>query len=100
MDKTKSKQKIVRSVAALGGALLAAASAQGQPLASAIFGDYSSTVYLTPILGGLIADRWLGRRITLILGGLIMALGGGLSMTARASARRSAAQPVGALVAA
>ena len=35
MDKTKSKQKIVRSVAALGGALLAAASAQGQPLASA-----------------------------------------------------------------
>ena len=48
---------------------------EGQPLASAIFGDYSSTVYLTPILGGLIADRWLGRRITLILGGLIMALG-------------------------
>jgi len=47
----------------------------GQPLASAIFGDYSSTVYLTPILGGLIADRWLGRRITLILGGVIMALG-------------------------
>ncbi|MBA4307518.1 MAG: alpha-glucosidase [Sphingopyxis sp.] len=35
MDKKKSKQKIVRSVAALGGALLAAASAQGQPLASA-----------------------------------------------------------------
>jgi cytochrome c-type biogenesis protein CcmF len=33
-------------------------------------------------------------------GGLIMALGGGLSMTARASARRSAAEPVGALVAA
>ncbi len=48
---------------------------EGQPLASAIFGDYSSTVYLTPILGGLIADRWLGRRITMILGGLIMALG-------------------------
>ena len=48
---------------------------EGQPLASAIFGDYSSTVYLTPILGGLIADRWLGRRITLILGGLVMALG-------------------------
>lgn len=48
---------------------------EGQPLASAIFGDYSSTVYLTPILGGLIADRWLGRRIAMILGGLIMALG-------------------------
>ncbi len=48
---------------------------EGQPLASAIFGDYTSLVYLTPILGGLIADRWLGRRATLILGGAVMALG-------------------------
>lgn len=47
----------------------------GQPLASRIFGDYTSLVYLTPIAGGFIADRWLGRRATLILGGLIMALG-------------------------
>lgn len=47
----------------------------GQPLASKIFGDYTSLVYLTPIVGGLIADRWLGRRSTLILGGLFMALG-------------------------
>ena len=47
----------------------------GQPLASAIFGDYTALVYLTPIAGGLIADRWLGRRTTLILGGVIMALG-------------------------
>ncbi len=48
---------------------------QGQPLASAIFGDYTAFVYLTPIFGGLIADRWLGRRTTLILGALVMALG-------------------------
>ena len=47
----------------------------GQPLASAIFGDYTALVYLTPILGGVIADRWLGRRTTLVLGGLVMALG-------------------------
>ncbi len=47
----------------------------GQPFASKIFGDYTSLVYLTPILGGLIADRWLGRRTTLILGGLFMAAG-------------------------
>jgi POT family proton-dependent oligopeptide transporter len=47
----------------------------GQPLASKIFGDYSSTVYLTPILGGLIADRFLGRRATLVAGGVIMAIG-------------------------
>jgi POT family proton-dependent oligopeptide transporter len=48
---------------------------QGQQLASSIFGDYTALVYLTPIAGGIIADRWLGRRATLILGGLIMALG-------------------------
>ena len=51
------------------------AGLEGQPLASAIFGDYTALVYLTPILGGLVADRWLGRRATLILGGLVMALG-------------------------
>jgi POT family proton-dependent oligopeptide transporter len=48
---------------------------EGQPLASAIFGDYTALVYLTPILGGIVADRWLGRRLTLILGGLTMSLG-------------------------
>ena len=48
---------------------------EGQPLASALFGDYTALVYLTPILGGIVADRWLGRRTTLILGGLVMALG-------------------------
>ena len=32
-----------------------------QPLASTIFGLYTGLVYLTPIAGGLIADRWLGR---------------------------------------
>lgn len=49
--------------------------ATGQPLASAIYGDYSSLVYLTPILGGLLADKWLGRRATLVAGGAVMALG-------------------------
>ena len=49
--------------------------AEGQPLASAIFGDYSSLVYLTPILGGLLADRWLGRRTALVLGGIVMSIG-------------------------
>jgi POT family proton-dependent oligopeptide transporter len=47
----------------------------GQPLASAIFGTYTSLVYLTPIFGGLLADRWLGRRRTITLGALTMALG-------------------------
>jgi len=48
---------------------------EGQPLASAIFGDYTSLVYLTPILGGIVADRWLGRRAALIAGGVVMSLG-------------------------
>ena len=40
-----------------------------QPLASAIFGHYTSLVYLTPIAGGLIADRWLGRTRTITFAG-------------------------------
>ncbi len=48
---------------------------QGQPLASAIFGDYSSLVYLTPIAGGLLADRFFGRRATLLAGAVVMAIG-------------------------
>src|SRR4051794_27562863 len=47
----------------------------GQPLASAIFGTYTALVYLTPIAGGIIADKWLGRNRTLILGGILMAIG-------------------------
>lgn len=44
-------------------------------LASAIYGFYSSTVYLTPMLGGLLADWVLGRTATVILGACLMALG-------------------------
>ena len=47
----------------------------GQPLASAIFGTYTASVYLTPIFGGFLADRLLGRRLTVLLGGLTMAAG-------------------------
>ena len=49
--------------------------ADGQPLASAIFGTYAAGVYLTPILGGLVADRLLGKRRTVLLGAITMALG-------------------------
>lgn len=47
----------------------------GQPLASAITGGYFALVYLTPIAGGFIADRWLGKRRTVLLGALTMAAG-------------------------
>ena len=46
-----------------------------QALASAIFGLYAGFVYLTPIGGGFIADRFLGRTRTVALGASLMALG-------------------------
>jgi POT family proton-dependent oligopeptide transporter len=46
-----------------------------QPLASQIYGFYTGLVYLTPILGGLLADRVLGQRRTVILGASLMAIG-------------------------
>src|SRR5690242_17422854 len=46
-----------------------------QPLSSAIYGGYTALVYLTPFFGGMIADRWLGQRYSVIVGGVIMAIG-------------------------
>jgi proton-dependent oligopeptide transporter, POT family len=46
-----------------------------QQKASWIYGLYAATVYLTPVLGGIIADRWIGRRRAVIIGGLIMMIG-------------------------
>lgn len=46
-----------------------------QQLASIVFGLYAGLVYLTPLLGGLVADRWLGRTRTITLGAALMALG-------------------------
>ena len=46
-----------------------------QPFASQIYGFYTGLVYLTPIFGGLIADRVLGQRRTVIIGATLMAVG-------------------------
>ncbi len=43
--------------------------------AAGVVGTYIALVYLTPFIGGLIADRLLGCRRTVIIGGAIMALG-------------------------
>ena len=40
-----------------------------QPLASQIYGLYTAFVYFTPLFGGLIADRLLGFRKTIAIGG-------------------------------
>ncbi|MGA9581031.1 MAG: peptide MFS transporter [Allosphingosinicella sp.] len=47
----------------------------GQPLASAIVGTYFASVYLTPILGGFIADRLIGKRRAVLAGAVVMSLG-------------------------
>lgn len=46
-----------------------------QQLASAVFGLYAGLVYLTPLFGGLLADRLLGRTKTVVIGASLMALG-------------------------
>src|SRR3984893_6466186 len=46
-----------------------------QPLSSQIWGFYTALVYFTPIFGGLLADRVLGQRRTVIVGAVLMALG-------------------------
>jgi proton-dependent oligopeptide transporter, POT family len=47
----------------------------GQEKASLIYGAYTATSFFTPIFGGIIADRWLGNRRAVIIGGTIMAAG-------------------------
>ena len=43
--------------------------------ASLIYGGFLGLCYLTPMLGGFVADRFLGNRYCIMLGGLLMAIG-------------------------
>ena len=43
--------------------------------AYAIYGSYTALVYTTPFIGGVLADRFIGARRSVILGGLLMAFG-------------------------
>ena len=58
-----------RGIEAVTGPLSTAA------LASQVFGLYAGFVYLTPLLGGLLADRWLDRTLTVTIGAVLMAFG-------------------------
>ncbi len=44
-------------------------------LGSEIYGSYTGLVYLTPLLGGYMADRYWGNRKSIIIGGILMAIG-------------------------
>jgi len=46
-----------------------------QALASQLFGLYAGFVYFTPLLGGIVADRWLGQRNAVVIGALCMFAG-------------------------
>lgn len=46
-----------------------------QELSSLVYGTYSSVAFFTPVLGGVISDRWLGRRSAVFIGGVLMAVG-------------------------
>ena len=40
-----------------------------------IYGAYTSLVYITPVLGGYLADRYLGQRKAVLFGGVLLPLG-------------------------
>jgi POT family proton-dependent oligopeptide transporter len=42
---------------------------------SEIYGSYTGLVYLTPLIGGYMADRYWGNRKSIIIGGILMAIG-------------------------
>ena len=46
-----------------------------QAFASLVYGWYAGLVYFTPLLGGLLADRLLGARRTVMIGAVLMSLG-------------------------
>lgn len=43
--------------------------------ASGLYGNYTGLVYLTPLIGGYISDRYWGNRKSIFVGGIIMAIG-------------------------
>ena len=47
----------------------------GEGVAKTVYGAYTALVYMTPFIGGMLADRLLGQRIAVIIGGLLMAAG-------------------------
>jgi len=47
----------------------------GDSQAYGVYGAYTALVYATPFIGGVLADRLLGRRLAVVIGGLLMSAG-------------------------
>ncbi len=65
--------------------------------ASRIYGTYTGLVYLTPLLGGYIADRYWGNRRSIIVGAIFMAVGQFLMFASACVVRQSIFSPHGAI---
>lgn len=69
----------IETIAGMGGLRAALESVFGplsiQALSSQIFGLYTGFVYFTPIIGGWLGDQVWGRRTTVLVGAMLMALG-------------------------
>lgn len=62
--------------------------------ASNIYGSYTGLVYLTPLIGGYVADRYWGNRKSIFVGGSLMALGQFLLFTCASFAQGSDMAPI------
>lgn len=47
----------------------------GDSQAYTVYGAYTALVYMTPFIGGMLADKILGKRLAVVIGGLLMAAG-------------------------
>lgn len=47
----------------------------GEDRAYLVYGTYTSLVYITPVIGGFVADRYLGARKAVLFGGVFIAIG-------------------------
>ncbi|MBE0658375.1 MAG: peptide MFS transporter [Bryobacteraceae bacterium] len=67
----------MRAILVLYAVALPAAGGLGMDVkaAASLYGTYTMAVYILSIPGGLIADRWLGARTAVLLGGIIITLG-------------------------
>jgi POT family proton-dependent oligopeptide transporter len=68
-DKVLGLASLKQALTALSGPL------EIQPFASQIYGLYTGFVYLTPIFGGMLADRLIGRTPTIVIGAALMVAG-------------------------
>lgn len=66
-------------------------------MASQIYGSYTGLVYLTPLLGGYIADKYWGNRRSIMFGGIVMAIGQFLMFASACTVQQSIFEKGGAI---